>query len=262
MNTKTIFKTIFFSEETNISYNADTVLINNKPVNKKEYQDITSEDFAYNKMRFSYQNILSRQYENIIVLSGAGTSVGIGIDKKGKAMSELWQEVVKEIGYSALEEFAEKIKFNELNQNFTNIENLLSQAFLASAYLKEDNLSTIISKIENIIRKECTLELPNNAPHINFLRKITARKIKYSRVKLFTLNYDLLFEHAASLCGYIVIDGFSFNSPREFDGTSYDYDIVIRNSNRAITEENFATKVFHLYKPHGSLDLETNYSKW
>jgi hypothetical protein len=55
-------------------------------------------------------------------------------------------------------------------------------------------LQPIIDEIEKIIREACTLTLPDNAPHALFMRKITSRKLKYSRVKLFTLNYDLLFE--------------------------------------------------------------------
>jgi len=66
----------------------------------------------------------------------------------------------------------------------------------------------------------------------------------------------LLFEKAASKGGYVVIDGFSFNTPRIFNGTNFDYDIVTRNTNKAISEESFSPKVFHLYKIHGSLDWQ------
>ena len=52
----------------------------------------------------------------------------------------------------------------------------------------------------------------------------------------------------------MLIDGFSFNMPRTFDGNSFDYDIVIRGKSRLVTEENYAPKVLHIYKPHGSLD--------
>ena len=53
-----------------------------------------------------------------------------------------------------------------------------------------------------------------------------------------------------------MIDGFSFTFPRIFNGNNYDYDIVIRKNSRITAQENYASKVFHLYKLHGSLDWE------
>ena len=50
-----------------------------------------------------------------------------------------------------------------------------------------------------------------------------------------------------------MIDGFSFTSPRTFSGRYFDYDIVQRERTRLKDEESFVSKVFHLYKMHGSL---------
>ena len=66
----------------------------------------------------------------------------------------------------------------------------------------------------------------------------------------------MLFEQAANECGFTMIDGFSFTFPRIFNGNNYDYDIVIRKNSRITAQENYASKVFHLYKLHGSLDWE------
>ncbi|MCI0446485.1 SIR2 family protein, partial [bacterium] len=74
------------------------------------------------------------------------------------------------------------------------------------------------------------------------------------RAKLFTINYDTLFEQACRQEAIIVIDGFSFSYPREFDGRNYDYDLVIREGSRIRDEENFVNKVLHLYKMHGSIE--------
>lgn len=248
---------IFFSESVNISYDTANVYINNLQVSEDEKSGMSSESYAYQKMRQTYQDIASKQYENVIVLSGAGTSVGIGANgKTGKSMAELWTEVVRQIGFDTLKKFAKSVKFTSIKEDYTDLEQLLSHAMLAEAYSPRASVAKFISRIEAIIRENCSLDLPDNAPHIGFIRKITSRKLKYSRAKIFTLNYDLLFEQAASKGGYVVIDGFSFNMPRIFSGVNFDYDIVTRSTNRAISEENFSPKVFHLYKIHGSLDWD------
>lgn len=248
---------IYYSENQNIVYDSADVEINGKKISDEQKGDLSTVNFAYKKMRESYSSVLSRQYENIIILSGSGTSVGIGVGKKvGKTMSGLWNSVAKKIGLDKLEAFGKIIKYDALNRENTDLEALLSKAIISQTFLCDPEIETIIKEIESIIQDECRLDLPDNAPHLIFLRKLTARKLKYSRLKVFTLNYDLLFEQAASKGGYVVIDGFSFSYPRMFYGVNFDYDIVARNSNRSLSEENYVTKVFHLYKPHGSLDWE------
>ena len=90
----------------------------------------------------------------------------------------------------------------------------------------------MINKLENKIAQACKLTLHAQSPHKTFLNKITARKPSDSRVKLFTTNYDTLFEQAANKAGFVVIDGFSFTHPREFSGRYFDYDIVNREKTR------------------------------
>lgn len=113
-------------------------------------------------------------------------------------------------------------------------------------------------QIECKIRNACNLTLSTQAPHINFLRKITARKASDARVQLFTTNYDTLFEQASNSAGFVLIDGFSFTHPRTFSGRYFDYDIVNREKTRIKSEDSYITNVIHLYKLHGSLDWEKN----
>lgn len=250
--------TIFTGDCKQIYYDENSVFDDNYILKKEDVEDYdTTEEYAISVMRDYYRKLLSRQFDNVVVLSGAGTSIGIGVGSKtGKSVKGLWKKVVDKIGERELEEFSRLIKFEEFSIDDTNLEAFLSKAFVSESFFHQEKVESIIKRIESIIRDECNLVLPENSPHEIFLRNITARKLKYSRVKIFTLNYDLLFEQAASKGGYVVIDGFSFTVPRIFNGVNFDYDVVIRNNQRSLTEENFAPKVFHLYKPHGSLDWD------
>ena len=98
--------------------------------------------------------------------------------------------------------------------------------------------------------------LTDKSIHLDFIKKLTSRKTKQSRLKIFTTNYDRAFEEAGAEGGYVIIDGFSFTQPRKFSGKYFDYDIVVRENSRTSSTENFASNVFHLYKLHGSVNWE------
>lgn len=119
-------------------------------------------------------------------------------------------------------------------------------------------LESYIEKIKQFPIQKCTLDVSSSDTHKSFLRKITKRKMKDSRVKVFTLNYDTLWEQAANSDGFTVIDGFGYTNPRTFNGRMFDYDIVIREGSRIKEEDSFIPKLFHLYKLHGSLDWYKN----
>lgn len=248
---------IYISEISTIAYTKNQAFENDIPMKSDSPMDSIPKNIAYNETRNKYQQFFSRQYDNFVVLTGAGSSVGIGCGEfKGKTMRGLWETVVKVIGFEELKKFADKVNFPNMAKKYTDLEALISQANLSEAYKTQPSIQDTLKHIKSIIRDNCNLQLPDNAPHSIFLQKITSRKTKYQRAKIFTLNYDLLFEQAAAKGGYVVIDGFSFTMPRTFSGVNFDYDIVIRNRRRSVEEETFAPKVFHLYKPHGSLDWQ------
>ena len=246
-------KKILYSNQLSIKYSEDEVIINGKKV--VDIEGITSEEYAYQSMRDFYKKGLSCHIENLVFLSGAGTSVGIGEGVKGKTMYGLWSAVKNSIGIEELKVFCESIQF-EYSEDDLDLEALLSRAITAKKFINDPKIEEIINKIEETIRNECTLILPENSPHELFLHKSTARKLKYPRLKIFTFNYDTLFEQVAAKYGYVIIDGFSFSYPRKFNGAYFDYDIVLRSNSRISQEENYLARVFQLYKPHGSLDWE------
>lgn len=236
-------------------------------------------DFANAVKRKKYAELLNNQFENLVILSGAGSSVEIGkqimvdgvlTERKGKIMSQLWDAVEAELTKPLLERFCDLVTYKEfeieaaLRKYDKNLEKLLSLANIAKNFvtdtivetdeIKRINIEKTIKIIEHLIKENCTLKLPDDAPHLLFIEKITKRKVTLPRVKVFTLNYDTLFEQAGRKKNFTIIDGFSFSHPRTFSGRNFDLDIVSRNSSRVKEEDNFVQKVFHLYKPHGSVD--------
>jgi len=234
-------------------------------------------EYANAVKRKKYVEFLNNQFENLVILSGAGSSVGIGqeiiledksiIERKGKVMTELWDEVENVLSTPFLKRFCDLVTYkSDTEEGPTikcdkNLEKLLSLANVAKDFVidteeneEKINISVVIDLIEYTIKENCTLKLPDDAPHLLFVEKITKRKVTLPRVKIFTLNYDTLFEQAGRKKNFTIIDGFSFSHPRTFSGRNFELDIVSRNSSRVKEEDNFVQKVFHLYKPHGSID--------
>jgi hypothetical protein len=204
---------------------------------------------AHARKREFYSGFLKSHFENLVILSGAGTSVGWG----GKTMKELWDAVKTGLTSAVLSKFCIDVSFDEGKQD---LEALLSRAHIAKEFITDRDIDATIKMCEQIIQANCKLSLTEDAPHEAFLNKITDRKLKDPRVKLFTLNYDTLFEQAAIKGNFTFIDGFSFSTPRTMSGRNFDYDLVYRERSRIKEEESFVPKVFHLYKPHGSINWE------
>ncbi|MBP7152695.1 SIR2 family protein [Porphyromonadaceae sp. NP-X] len=202
-----------------------------------------------------YNSFLKKHYKNLVILTAAGTSLDNGINS-GKTREGLWNDCRPEIKsiYRELLPWNEKIKSIARNKD---LEALLSHIFLIEKIddVRKTKLKPLREALQNKIKTDCTLDLDEDqAPHKDFLNKITARKSNDARIQLFTTNYDTLFEQAANKAGFVIIDGFSFTHPREFAGKWFDLDIVNREKTRLKQEESFVSKVFHLYKLHGSLN--------
>lgn len=206
----------------------------------------------------------SLQMQHVVVLAGSGTS--LGPVTKGPSMRELWDfsvnsnpgtgnaghsmttlaaKVISEVGFDATIEHE-------------NIEALLSRCEAFLQIKPSVDVSTFVTHSKRVILDKCSgfIDASDNkqlAAHRMFLHRLSRRRARDSRLKLFTTNYDLCFEAAAGRQGLVALDGFSFSQPRHFDPRFFLYDIV----RRPATGDEVGTPlegVFHLYKLHGSVN--------
>ena len=240
-----------------------------KPFDKKKEDgtpiEPTLEDAQLEKRRI-YSDFFKKAFKNILVLSGAGSSMDVG----GLSMAQLWNKAEEKYNEKNPKGF--KTICDAVNYKYEDkdLEKLLSQIegfckfskdskIKVAEYDEETPLSVIKEELFTLIKTLCTISEPeSNFPHKILLEKLLQRKQTNPRVKIFTLNYDLLFEKAATAVNAIVIDGFSFTFPRTFSGRYFDYDIVQREGSKLKEEDNFIHRVFHLHKLHGSINWERN----
>jgi hypothetical protein len=193
--------------------------------------------------------------ENLVVLTGLGASRCVK-DKDGKqaapTMGDLW-EAAKKKADKNFDPIKAKVRYVTPSYG-DSIEVLLSHCLMSEKLQPDKMVEGFIADTEKLIVEMCGFvdRAANLHVHETFLRQVGRRSTRLPRLRLFTTNYDLCFERAASNCRFIVTDGFSHLHPSEFDGTYFGYDLVRRDNNRETPD--FIPNVFHLYKLHGSLD--------
>lgn len=251
-------KWILLQNNLSLSHTKDNFFVNEKEQKKEDGSSYSAEEvqnMVENYKANFYSAFLKKHYKNLVVLTAAGTSLDNG-SNSGKTREGLWNDCCSEIKNI----YRELLPFNENQKNIArnkDIEALLSHIILIEKTddARKARIKPFREALQNKIKIDCTLDLDfDQAPHKDFLNKITARKNNDARIQLFSTNYDTLFEQAANKAGFVIIDGFSFTHPREFAGKWFDLDIVNREKTRLKQEESFVSKVFHLYKLHGSLN--------
>lgn len=218
--------------------------------------------------------------ENLVVLTGAGTSVTSG----GKTMDNLESavfeavKVTKDLPAEAVavikarqgEDEKSKVGFEDWLSFLVNASHLGSAPGSPFSGVKwkgattpsQADLSTLTERISRGIFAECALSLPEApssaagpadiAPHLAFLAKLVARDSNLGRAHLFTLNYDTLFEQALELLGIQYFDGFTGRADARFDPSVYGLDIYYPGEVAEGRVRRF-DKFVHLYKLHGSI---------
>lgn len=206
----------------------------------------------------------SLQMQHVVALAGSGTS--LGPVTKGPSMRTLWDRCVNtnpgaETAAGTISSAAAKVIAEigyDVEAEKENIEALLSRCEAYVQVKPSKNVSEFITASKMMILEKCSEfinpeDASQLAAHRTFLHRLSRRRVRDSRLKLFTTNYDLCFETAAGRQGLVVLDGFSFTQPRQFDPRFFLYDIV----RRPTTGDEVGSPlegVFHLYKLHGSVN--------
>jgi hypothetical protein len=199
--------------------------------------------------------------ENLTILTGLGTS--LSATKPGKKgqdvavapkMSDLWS-AVKSLDEKNFEAVIQEVRY-DFSAAGENIELLLSRCQLYQKLNPSKEMKAFISSAEEVVVKLCDFvdDTVKIGAHEMFLRKVARRGARLPRTQIFTTNYDLCFEKAASRSRFIMVDGFSSYVPPEFDGAYFNYDFVMRGGDH--THPEFIPNVFQLHKLHGSIDWE------
>lgn len=204
--------------------------------------------------------------QNLIVLTGLGTSLCIKDDDDNKlapTMWDLWNGIEEEVTAERLNWVCEHVGQPKFEDEETgeevykqDIELLLSKCLLAQEFKRHKNVAMFIRKAEAVISELCNFVSDDTSldVHEAFLRRIARRPTRHPRTKLFTTNYDLAFETAASRIHFVTVDGFSHTIPQEFDSSYFAYDFVRRDDDGSSPD--YIQNVFHLLKVHGSIDWQ------
>lgn len=190
----------------------------------------------------------SLHMEHLVVLAGSGCSLSAG----GPSMLDIWNAAVGKEPISDAKLTADKVNHDLSDQN---IEAFLSR-IEASLHVREDKkVSSFLNASKKVILDKCSgfLKAEKLEAHKTFLHRLSRRRARDQRLKVFTTNYDLCFERAAGELGVVAMDGFSFAAPRRYDPRFFSYDIV-RRSRSGDDLGSYLEGVFLLYKLHGSVN--------
>lgn len=227
----------------------------NLPESASDEQKVDNTENVRRLNQFISDILLS---ENLVVLTGLGTSLSATKDDKVVApkMSDLWS-AVKNNDSKKFDSIQKKIKFDTKSSG-ENIELFLSRCQLFQKLEPSDELKVFLQTAEETIVKLCDFvdDSVKIEAHEMFLRKVARRSARLPRTQIYTTNYDLCFEKAASRTRFIVTDGFSSSVPPEFDGMYFNYDFVNRGNSNDHTHPEFVPNVFQFHKLHGSIDWQ------
>lgn len=226
------------------------------PIEANSDQTVNEQSVAKaNQARDAFVSELRSVVTNrhLVVLAGLGTTLYLNSTEHRVAptMADLWSTI------SDFADFDEVLEIVRHDPTSNDVEELLSRC---QTYLllnsEDDTVRQFVADSEQTVVTNCRFVGPETdlRVHEDFLRRLARRSAKLDRLSVFTTNYDLCFETAASRASFICVDGFSHSSQQRFDGTLFSYDFVRRGEEIGSTD--FVPNVFRLHKLHGSVDWQ------
>lgn len=166
-------------------------------------------------------------------------------------MLDLWQSAIGENPTDKAKATAKKVNHDLEDQN---IEAFLSRVESYLQVKDDTDVGKFLDASKKVILDKCSdfLDPRKLGPHKTFLHRLSRRRVRDQRLKVFTTNYDLCFERAAAELGGVALDGFSFTAPRRYDPRFFAYDII-RRPRTGDDIGHYLEGVFLLYKLHGSV---------
>lgn len=192
--------------------------------------------------------LASLQMQHLVVLAGSGCSLSAG----GPSMQDLWNGAVGKEPTKEAKKTAQKVKYNLADKN---IEAFLSRVEAFLQVNQDEAVSDFLNSSKQVILNQCSqfLDPDKLGDHETFLHRLSRRRVRDPRLKVFTTNYDLCFERAAAALGGVALDGFSFAAPRRYDPRFFGYDII-RRPRGGDDVGQYLEGVFLLHKLHGSVN--------
>ena len=190
-----------------------------KDVGEDAVPSMTPSANGTNDIRNFFQNMKGTSSE-LMFLFGSGASLDWNRGQKddlAPSTTDLWKLAEEAIG----PDLGDLCKTVGIDPSEQDIEKLLTQidhliAVENGAALEK--LKAHVSKIEKLVRQACDFLKYNQAPesHLRLFEWLSElpRPSKFPRI--YTTNYDLCLENAASMTGFSVTDGFSFGPQRRF----------------------------------------------
>lgn len=202
------------------------------------------------KAKDELKNMLlaSLQMQNLVVLAGSGCSLSAG----GPSMQDLWVGAVGDKPTDGTIETAQKVNHDLTDRN---IEGFLSRVEAFLQVNQDDGVGEFLDSSKQVILDKCSgfLDPDKLGAHKTFLHRLSRRRVRDQRLRVFTTNYDLCLERAAAELGGVALDGFSFTAPRRYDSRFFGYDII-RRPRSGDDLGHYLEGVFLLYKLHGSVN--------
>lgn len=236
--------------------------------NDDEEKEFTEEDFKSEVLQ-AVKGIINRNFDHIILLSGAGTSV-VDDGSLGKTMKVLWNAIVEELKKDdtlfSLEELGTKTNFEfEYNGNReinSDLETFLSHLQVFENFNIDPKYTNTFKKILDVIKDNVSYGYDSSkVNHPKIIELLSKRINEPNKLMVVTTNYDILFESAAEDLNYTVIDGFSFSATPFFNTSNFDWNLIKHIPNVKTKELEYKPNVIDILKIHGSITWEKEADK-
>lgn len=264
---KTIYlkngSTVYHVLNCNKFYKNEVELFNEESV--KDNKVYTKPQFKQ-ELKNEIKKILNHKFDNIIFLSGAGTSIGSegSKDKYGKTMYDLWKPIDRSLKETdnnfSLDELSKFIKYDlerDEDKNVTNnLEEFISKVKRFVPFVDEKDkikIENTINEIYKVIVCETTYSYDSNdLKHISVLKVLNDMVSQPKKLTIVTTNYDLMFEEASEEMNYTVIDGFTFSPKPKFNPDLFNWNLSREVENINTKEIEYKENVINFLKIHGS----------